>query len=397
VRQPQSRILLQDFILVPYSGRYDLRFGRDTCVGTLSLVWPVCAGGMRTIAWFAQAAVVEKLLTHPGHWPVSTHCPFVARDSGPPLGKALAIDTAPWVMLRSFRARWAAGGMARTMAASRKAIFRWRARLGRFLLHAFLLSTSVLFVMPLLWGLFTSFKQPQDIITQVPTLLPTAWTLENYAKLPRVAPFVRFFVNSIVVSAVSTLFIAVSCTAAGYIFAKYEFRFKKLLFFTIIATILIPLQTYIVPLFLTIRALGWVNSYAGLIYPTVIMSSGIFFMRQNILGIPDELIDAARVDGSSEFAILWNIIFPLSTAPVAAICIINWVFTWSLFIWPLVVASSSELFTMELGLMYFMKEFIVDYGGIMAATTLTILPVLTVFLVFRTRIIEGVATTGMKG
>jgi ABC-type glycerol-3-phosphate transport system permease component len=283
------------------------------------------------------------------------------------------------------------------MAAPGKAIFRRRVKLGRFVLHTFLLSTSLLSVMPLLWALFTSFKQPQDIITQVPTLLPTTWTLENYAKLPRVAPFVRFFANSIVVSAVSTLFIAVGCTAAGYIFAKYEFRFKKLLFFTIIATILIPLQTYIVPLFLTIRALGWVNSYAGLIYPTIIMSSGIFFMRQNIVGIPDELIDAARVDGSSEFAILWKIIFPLSTAPVAAICIINWVFTWSLFIWPLVVASSSEMFTMELGLMYFMKEFIVDYGGIMAATTLTILPVLIVFLVFRTRIIEGVATTGMKG
>jgi ABC-type glycerol-3-phosphate transport system permease component len=284
-----------------------------------------------------------------------------------------------------------------TTAGAPATIFRRRVKLGRIMLHAFLLSTSVLCVMPLLWALFTSFKQPQDIITQVPTLLPTTWTLENYAKLPRVAPFVRFFLNSIVVSAVSTLFVAVGCTAAGYIFAKYEFRFKKLLFFSIIATILIPLQTYIVPLFLTIRALGWVNSYAGLIYPTIIMSSGIFFMRQNILGIPDELIDAARVDGSSEFAILWKIIFPLSMAPVAAICIINWVFTWSLFIWPLVVASSSDLFTMELGLMYFMKEFIVDYGGIMAATTLTILPVLIVFLVFRTQIIEGVATTGMKG
>ncbi|HTX54930.1 MAG TPA: carbohydrate ABC transporter permease [Candidatus Baltobacteraceae bacterium] len=281
-------------------------------------------------------------------------------------------------------------------APTRPAMTYRRVTPARLLLHAFLLGTSILVVLPLLWAVLTSFKQPQDIITQAPTFLPTAWTLENYSKLPRVAPFFRFFVNSIIVSAVSTLFIAVSCTAAGYIFAKYEFRFKKVLFFTIIATVLIPLQTYIVPLYLTIRALGWVNTYAGLIYPTIIMSSGIFFMRQNIVGIPDELIDAARVDGSSEFAILWKIIFPLSTAPVAAICIINWVFTWSLFIWPLVVANSAQMFTMELGLMYFMKEFIVDYGGIMAATVLTILPVLIVFLVFRTRIIEGVATTGMK-
>jgi len=117
--------------------------------------------------------------------------------------------------------------MARAMTVP-AATMRRRVKLGRFMLHAFLLSTSVLFVMPLLWALFTSFKQPQDIITQVPALLPSTWTLENYAKLPRVAPFVRFFLNSIVVSTVSTLFIAVGCTAAGYIFAKYEFRFKGL-------------------------------------------------------------------------------------------------------------------------------------------------------------------------
>jgi len=152
-----------------------------------------------------------------------------------------------------------------------------------------------------------------------------------------------------------------------------------------------------VPLFLTIRALGWVNSYAGLIYPTVIMSSASSSCGRTSWAFPTSSSTRHASTVRRSFAILWNIIFPLSAAPVAAICIINWVFTWSLFIWPLVVASSSDMFTMELGLMYFMKEFIVDYGGIMAATTLTILPVLIVFLVFRTRIIEGVATTGMKG
>jgi len=128
----------------------------------------------------------------------------------------------------------------------------------------------------------------------------------------------------------------------------------------------------------------------------IIMSSGIFFLRQNIMSIPDELIDAARVDGASEWRVFRRIILPLSVSPIAAISIVNWVYTWSLFIWPLIVANSAEMFTMELGLMYFQREYAVDYGGIMAACMITLLPVLGVFLAFRTRIIEGVAFTGMK-
>jgi len=222
------------------------------------------------------------------------------------------------------------------------------------------------------------------------------WTLENYLELPKVAPFVRFFLNSIIVSGVSTVFIALSSAACGYVFAKYRFRGKDFLFFLVISTILIPLQTYIVPLYLLTWKLGWINSYQGLIFPLIIMSSGIFFLRQNIMSIPDELIDAARVDGASEWKVFLSIILPLSLSPIAAISIVNWVYTWSLFIWPLIVANSTEMFTMELGLMYFQREYAVDYGGIMAACVITLLPVLVVFLIFRTRIIEGVAFTGMK-
>jgi len=126
------------------------------------------------------------------------------------------------------------------------------------------------------------------------------------------------------------------------------------------------------------------------------MSSGIFFLRQNILTIPDELLDAARIDGASEFGVYRRIILPLTVSPLAAISIVNWVYTWSMFIWPLVVANSEDMFTMELGLMYFQRQFITLYGGIMAACVVTLLPVLVVFLVFRTRIIDGIAYTGMK-
>jgi multiple sugar transport system permease protein len=263
-------------------------------------------------------------------------------------------------------------------------------------LHLLLGITSFLMVAPFVWVFLTSFKRSAEIVTETPQLLPMVWTMENYLKLPKVAPFIRFFLNSIIVSGVSTIFIALGSAACGYVFAKYRFRGKDFLFFLVISTILIPLQTYIVPLYLLTWKLGWINSYQGLIFPLIIMSSGIFFLRQNIMSIPDELIDAARIDGASEWKVFLSIILPLSLSPIAAISIVNWVYTWSLFIWPLIVANSTEMFTMELGLMYFQREYAVDYGGIMAACVITLLPVLGVFLAFRTRIIEGVAFTGMK-
>jgi len=263
-------------------------------------------------------------------------------------------------------------------------------------LYLFLGITSFMMVAPFLWVFLTSFKRSAEIVTETPHLLPLVWTLENYLKLPKVAPFIRFFLNSILVSGVSTFFIAFGSAACGYVFAKYRFRGRDFLFFLIISTILIPLQTYIVPLYLLTWKLGWINTYQGLIFPLIIMSSGIFFLRQNIMSIPDELIDAARVDGASEWRVFLSVILPLSLSPIAAISIVNWVYTWSLFIWPLIVANSTEKFTMELGLMYFQREYAVDYGGIMAACVITLLPVLVVFLIFRTRIIEGVAFTGMK-
>ncbi|HET8524179.1 MAG TPA: carbohydrate ABC transporter permease [Thermomicrobiales bacterium] len=262
--------------------------------------------------------------------------------------------------------------------------------------HIILLFSGFLMVAPFLWMIITSFKPSHEIVTKTPHILPTHPTLSNYSALPDAAPFLRFFANSVIISGVSTIFVAFGCAAAGYALAKYPFRFLQICFALILATILIPLETYIIPLYLMMNRFGWVNTYQGMIFPFIIMSSGIFFLRQNILSIPDDLIDAARLDGASEFGIFWHIILPLSIAPIAAISIINWVYSWSMFIWPLIIASRTEMFTMEIGLMYFQRQFSVDYGGIMAACVITVLPVLIVFMIFRTRIIEGVATSGLK-
>ena len=266
----------------------------------------------------------------------------------------------------------------------------------RVFLNAFLLIGGLVMIVPLIWGVLTSFKPGPEIVTETPAIFPKTWTIEHYTKLPEIAPFTRFFANSIVVSSVSTIFVIVGSTIAGYVFAKYRFRGRNFLLLLVIATILIPMESYVIPLYLTINTLKWVNKFPGLIYPTIIMSTGIFFLRQSIITIPDELIDAARIDGSSEFGVVRHVIFPNSIPAIAAVAIVNWVFTWSLFLWPLIVASSDKLFTMEVGLMYFQREYIIDYGGTMSATVITMLPVMLFFLVFRRKIIDGIATTGMK-
>lgn len=273
---------------------------------------------------------------------------------------------------------------------------RRKRSLGKVIAHVILMSGGFFMVIPFIWMILTSFKSSGEIVTTTPRILPQQPTFSNYASLPDAAPFPRFFMNSVLISAVSTLFVAFGCAAAGYVLAKYRFQFLNICFILILSTILIPLETYIIPLYLMVNRFGWVNTYQGMIFPLIIMSSGIFFLRQNIMSIPDDLIDAARLDGASEFAIFRNVILPLSVAPLAAISIINWVYTWSMFIWPLIIASRTEMFTMEIGLMYFQRQFSVDYGGIMAACVVTMLPVLIVFSLFRTRIIEGVATSGLK-
>lgn len=271
--------------------------------------------------------------------------------------------------------------------------FKWE----RLLLNMVLLAAGLIMIFPLLWAVMTSFKPSIEIVSHTPSILPQTWTLENYVKIPNIAPFARFFFNSLIISGVSTIFVVAGSVTAGYVFAKYHFRGRDVLLLLVIATIIIPMESYVIPLFLTINTFGWVNSYAGIIYPTIIMSTGIFFLRQSIVSVPDELIAAARIDGCSEFGVLRHVIFPTSSSAIAAIAIVNWVFTWGLFLWPLIVASSANMFTMEIGLMYFQREYIVDYGGTMAATVVTMIPIVIFFLIFRRRIIEGIATTGMKG
>lgn len=269
--------------------------------------------------------------------------------------------------------------------------------LGNLAVHILLLSGSIVMVLPFIWMLSTSFKPAAEVLSWPPQFIPKTWTMENYRAVFRTAPFLRFFLNSVLVSLVSTASIILTSTLAGYIFGKFDFPLKNFLFILILATAMVPFETYMIPLYLRMVKFGWVNKFAGLVAPYLVMSYGIFFMRQNVhTTIPDELIDAARIDGLSEFGIYRGIILPLLSGSSNALAIFAFMQSWAAFIWPLIITSSRELWTMELGLGMFQYRFSIDLGPINAGSVLSIFPVLTVFLLLRKNIVKGITLTGMK-
>jgi multiple sugar transport system permease protein len=264
--------------------------------------------------------------------------------------------------------------------------------------HAILLLGAVLMVLPMLWMLATSFKPEPEIAVWPPVWLPKAPTLENYRGVFETAPFGRFFANSVGMSLVSTLSVAVTSLLAGTVFAKYRFPLRTALFGLIIATAIVPFESYMIPLYLQMNAIGWINTYQGIVLPTLFMSFGIFLMRQHVSSaIPTDYLEAARIDGASEWWILIRVIAPLSTSAFSAIGIFAFIQAWAAFIWPLLIANDQLLFNMEVGLTAFQFKFSTAFGKLMAGSVISTLPMLIVFLIMRRRIIESVALTGIKG
>jgi multiple sugar transport system permease protein len=265
------------------------------------------------------------------------------------------------------------------------------------LLQAVMLLGAGLMLLPLVWMVSTSLKPASEVITWPPQLIPKSPTLENYRGIFDAAPFGRFFLNSLLVSGASTVAILLTSSLAGFVFAKYSFPLKGPLFVLVLATAMVPFETYMLPLYLLMKDFEWINTYQGLVAPYLVMSFGIFFMRQAIgSSIPDELLDAARIDGSSEWGLYWRIILPLSSGAIGALGIFAFMQAWAAFIWPLLMTSTNEMSTMELGLALFQNRFTVDYGLITAGSSLSFFAVLAAFLFFRRHIIQGITLTGMK-
>lgn len=270
-------------------------------------------------------------------------------------------------------------------------------RIVRWLVIAALAVGGIAMIFPIFWLISTSLRPAPELLLVPPRLLPVHWTLDNYAKAFASAPMLLYLWNSFVFALVSTVFIVLTSTMAGYIFAKFQFPGNNVLFILVLATAIIPFEIYMVPLFIQVNALKLVNTQLGLFLPFLVLSYGIFFMRQNTASsVPDELIDAARIDGMSETGIMLRLVPRLLAPAISALAILAFIQAWTAFIWPLLILSKPTLFPMELGLSQ-LANTRVDFGLTSAAAVIAMLPTLIAFLILRRRIVEGITLTGLKG
>jgi len=266
------------------------------------------------------------------------------------------------------------------------------------LLYFILLIGIIYTLVPFLWMLSTSFKPATEIVRLPPTLLPENFTISSYKTIftdTRV-PLARFYLNSIIVSFSVVGMILFTSTLAGFVFAKYEFFGKNLWFTMILATMMIPFQVTMIPLYLLLVKLSITDSLLGVIVPGATSAFGIFLMRQFVESIPSELIDAARIDGASEFGIYAKIILPQMGAALATLGIFQFMGTWNDYLWPLIVITTTERRTLPIMLTWYNSQHGARPDLTMAASVLVILPILVVYFLFQRWIVRGIALTGFK-
>jgi len=256
---------------------------------------------------------------------------------------------------------------------------------------------AVIMVFPFIWMIVSAFKQPSEIIAYPPVWLPAHPTFDMLRAVWTEINFKQFFFNSLITAVSATTLITFTSGFVGYVLAKYQFPGRDVLFFVIVATMMIPWPVLLIPQYLLVLKFKLTNTYWALILPWMFSSFGIFMMRQFMHSIPNELIDAGRIDGASEPMIFAWIVLPLTTPALAALAIFHFMWHWDNFVWPLIVMSSENMYTLPVGLAIFSSQYWTDYARINAGAAISVFPVLVVFLLLQRRIIEGVALTGLKG
>jgi ABC-type glycerol-3-phosphate transport system permease component len=268
--------------------------------------------------------------------------------------------------------------------------------LGSIFVYSMLLLGVSAILFPLLWAFSSSLKANNEIFVIPMQWIPKKLHWENYILPFQERSFTRYFANSLF-AGFSTMFLSLFVSSlAGFSLAKYNYFGKNYIFLAILSTMMLPVQVILVPLFLVVRSLGWLDSYAGLIIPQAITAFGIFLMRQHILTIPDDYIDAARIDGSSEFGIYWRVILPMSKSALSALAIFSFLGSWDSFLWPLVVVTKNQMRTLPLGISLFFTEYSSVYNQALAVAIIIMIPMLIVFLLMEKQFVEGIARSGLK-
>jgi multiple sugar transport system permease protein len=267
---------------------------------------------------------------------------------------------------------------------------------GRFLAYAIVTIGALAMVAPFLWMASTAFKGG-SAFDYPPQWIPDEITLDNFREVWTIVPFGRYLFNSLFIAVCVTVGEVLTSALAAYAFARLRFPGRDAMFLMYLATLMIPGQVTIIPNFILMRYIGWINTYQGLIIPTAFTALGTFLLRQYFLSIPRELEEAARVDGASYFQVWWRIIMPLSSPAIATLAVFSFMGAWNSFLWPFIMVSSSEMRTLTVALRSFQTEYGTEWGLMMAGSLIAMLPMLIIFLAAQRYFVRGIATTGFGG
>lgn len=283
--------------------------------------------------------------------------------------------------------------------ASRREGARHRARrsAGDLAIDTVLVTFSALMVLPLILLVANAFKSPAELLVWPPTIVPTMPTLENFIAVLTQTPLLRWIFNSLAFSVLSTASILATSAITGYVLAKFPYKILSVIFAIILATAIVPFEVYMIPLYFQVQGLGLLNSIWGLLVGYLVMSFGIFLVRQNVIqAIPDELLEAARIDGANEWWIFLRVVLPLLRTALGALGVLAFFQSWTVFAWPMIVTTTRESYTVEVGLALFQTGYTVDLGRLSAASAVVLIPSIIFFVFLRRNFVQGIASTGMK-
>jgi multiple sugar transport system permease protein len=269
--------------------------------------------------------------------------------------------------------------------------------LGKVLLYILLIVSGAVMIVPFAWMASTSLKSGEYVLTMPPQWIPDPATLDSYRRLFELYPLGRMLLNSLFVAGLTTLGQLVTCSMAAYAFARLKFRGHNMVFFLYLATLMVPFQVTITPLFILMRIFGWINTYQGLILPGVFSAFGTFLLRQAFMTIPTEYEEAAYMDGASPLTIFMQIILPLSKPALATLSVFAFMGSWNSFMWPLFIVREETLMTLPVGLATLQGRWLTEWNLVMAGAVITVLPMLLLYLVAQKYLIQGYVMSGLKG
>lgn len=266
------------------------------------------------------------------------------------------------------------------------------------LIILYILGVIIAFIMigPLIWMILLSIRETYSLSVILTQPIPAHPTFANFVYLLKYAKFIRWILNSALYVSLTTAGILFFDSLAGYAFAKKEFWGRDTIFLVFLASLMVPFQVLIIPLFLVMKNLGFVNTYQGVILPSLSSIFGVFLMRQFMISIPQSLIDSARIDGCGEFGIWYKIVMPLCKPALATLTIFTFMGVWNSFLWPLIITTSEKMMPLTVGLVTFQGRNLTNWGRVMAGAVICVAPILAVFLALQKQFIRGIALSGLK-